>query len=161
MLLLVVFTAQLHWLPSGGWGSAQQAVMPVLALSALPASYIARVTRVSVIEAMEQAHVRTAIAKGLLPRTVILRHVLRSALIPVVTVSGPLAAVLVTGSFLVEELFAIPGVGRTFVTSLSQRDYGVIMGITLFYTTVIIVANFAVDVLYAVLDPRIRYASHG
>lgn len=161
MLLLVVLTGQLHWLPSGGWGSPKQAVMPVLALSALPIAYIARVTRASMLDVLRQDYVRTAWAKGLPGQTVVLRHMLRNALIPVLTVIGPLAAVLVTGSFIVEHLFAIPGLGRTFVTSIAARDYGVIMGTTLFYALVVTVANLAVDVLYAAIDPRIRYAAHG
>jgi oligopeptide transport system permease protein len=157
MLLLVLFTARLHWLPSGGWGTPQQAVMPVIALSALPAAYLARVTRASMLDALGQDYVRTARAKGLRERTVVLRHTLRNALIPVLTVTGPLAAMLVTGSFLVEQLFAVPGIGRTFVISVSGRDYGVIMGITLFYTFLVAAANLAVDLLYAAVDPRIRY----
>ena len=161
MLLLVLFSAQLHWLPSGGWGSPQQAVMPILALSALPAAYIARITRASMLDVLQQDYVRTARAKGLREQVVALRHMLRNALIPVLTVIGPVAAMLVTGSFIVEHLFAIPGVGRTFVTSISGRDYGVIMGITLFYALVVAGANLIVDVLYAVVDPRIRYGSHG
>lgn len=161
MLLLVLFSAQLHWLPSGGWGSPQQAIMPILALSALPAAYIARITRASMLDVLQQDYVRTARAKGLREQVVALRHMLRNALIPVLTVIGPVAAMLVTGSFIVEHLFAIPGVGRTFVTSISGRDYGVIMGVTLFYALVVVVANLIVDVLYAVVDPRIRYESHG
>jgi len=161
MLLLVLFSAELHWLPSGGWGSPQQAVMPVLALSAWPAAYIARVTRASMLDVLGQEYVRTARAKGLRERAVVLRHMLRNALIPVLTVIGPMAAVLVTGSFIVEHLFAIPGIGRTFVNSIGERDYGVIMGATLFYAFVVAVANLAVDVLYAVLDPRIRYEARG
>jgi oligopeptide transport system permease protein len=161
MLLLVLFSARLHWLPSGGWGTPQQAVLPVIALSALPAAYIARVTRASLLDVLRQDYVRTARAKGLHERSVVLRHMLRNALIPVLTVIGPVAAMLVTGSFVVEQLFAIPGVGRTFVTSISARDYGVIMGITLFYTSVVVTANLLVDVLYAVIDPRIRYESQG
>ena len=161
MLLLVVFTAKLHWLPSGGWGTPEQAVMPVLALSALPAAYIARVTRASMLDVLDQDYVRTARAKGLHERVVVLRHMLRNALIPVLTVIGPLAAMLVTGSFIVEQVFAIPGIGRTFVTSISSRDYGVIMGTTLFYTFVVAMANLTVDVLYAVVNPRIRYETYG
>jgi oligopeptide transport system permease protein len=157
MLLLVLFTAKLHWLPSGGWGSPQQAVMPVLALSAWPAAYIARVTRASMLDVMQREYVRTARAKGLREQVVIVRHTLKNALIPVLTVLGPVAAMLVTGSFIVEQLFAIPGIGRAFVISIQARDYGVIMGTTLFYTFVIAVANLIVDVLYAAVDPRIRY----
>jgi len=161
MLLLVVFTAKLHWLPSGGWGTPEQAVMPVLALSALPAAYIARVTRASMLDVLDQDYVRTARAKGLHERVVVLRHMLRNALIPVLTVIGPLAAMLVTGSFIVEQVFAIPGIGRTFVTSISSRDYGVIMGTTLLYTSIVVIANLAVDLLYAIVNPRIRYESYG
>ncbi|MDZ4277923.1 MAG: ABC transporter permease [Dehalococcoidia bacterium] len=161
ILLLVLFTAQLGWLPSGGWGSAKQAVMPVLALSALPTAYIARVTRASMLDVLQQEYVRTARAKGLRERAVVLRHMLRNALIPVLTVSGPIAAALVTGSFIVERLFAVPGVGQAFVTSIGDRDYGVIMGTTLFYTFVVVVANLVVDLLYAVVDPRVRYDAHG
>lgn len=120
-----------------------------------------RFQRTIFLEEINKDYVRTARAKGLREQAVIIRHALRNALIPVLTVIGPLAAVLVTGSFIVEELFAIPGVGRAFVTSVGERDYGVIMGITLFYTVVVIVANLAVDVLYAVVDPRIRYRTHG
>jgi oligopeptide transport system permease protein len=161
MLLLVLFTAHLHWLPSSGWGSPRQAVMPVLALSALPAAYIARVTRAGMLDALSQEYVRAARAKGLRERVIVLRHVLRNALIPVLTVIGPLAVMLVTGSFIVEQLFAIPGIGRAFVTSIRARDYGVIMGVTLFYTFVVAVGNLTVDVLYAAVNPLIRYESHG
>jgi len=161
MLLLVVFTGQLHWLPSGGWGSPQQAVMPVLALSALPAAYIARLTRASMLDVLRLDYVRTARAKGLSERAVVLRHMLRNVLIPVLTVIGPLAALLVTGSFIVEQVFAIPGLGRTFVNSIGARDYGVIMGTTLLYAFFVAVANLVVDALYAVADPRIRYQAHG
>jgi oligopeptide transport system permease protein len=161
MLLLVLFSANLHWLPSTGWGSPKQAVMPVLALSALPAAYIARVTRASMLDVLQQDYVRTARAKGLRERSVVLRHMLRNALIPVLTVTGPIAAALVTGSFIVEWLFSIRGIGFTFVDAIHNRDYGVIMGTTLFYTSVVVAANVAVDVLYAFIDPRIRYETHG
>lgn len=160
MLMLVLFTAQLHWLPSGGWGSPQQAIMPVLALSALPTAFIARVTRASMLDVLAEDYVRTARAKGLPEGRVITRHMLRNAMIPVLTVIGPVAATLVTGSFIVEQVFAIPGIGRTFVTSISARDYGVIMGTTLLYTFVVVFANLAVDLLYAVVDPRLRYGTH-
>jgi oligopeptide transport system permease protein len=161
MLLLIVFAGQLHWLPSYGWGTPKQAILPVITLSALPAAYIARVTRASVLEAMEHDYVRTARAKGLGEPTVAARHILRNAMIPVLTVIGPIGAFLVTGSFIVEWLFGIPGVGYTFVDSIGNNDYGLIMGIALFYATVIVAANLIVDVAYAFLDPRIRYESHG
>jgi len=157
MLLLVVFSAELHWLPTGGWGSLQQAVMPVIALSLLPSAYIARITRASMLEVLRQDYIRTARSKGLREQAIVFRHVVRNGLIPVLTVIGPVAATLVTGSFIVESLFSIPGIGRSFVTSIGARDYGVIMGTTLFYTTIVVLANMAVDVLYVFVDPRIRY----
>ena len=157
MLLLILFSAYLHWLPTGGWGTWRQAVMPVTALSVLPTAYIARVTRAAMLEVLQQDYIRTARSKGLRERVVVLRHLLRNGLIPVLTVLGPVAAALVTGSFIIEYLFDIPGIGRYFVTSISARDYGMIMGTTLFYTTVVVVANLIVDILYAVVDPRIRY----
>jgi oligopeptide transport system permease protein len=157
MLLLVVFSAELHWLPTAGWGSVKQAIMPVTALSMLPAAYIARVTRASMLEVLQQDYIRTARAKGIREQAIVLRHVVRNGLIPVLTVIGPVGAALVVGSFIVESLFAIPGIGRTFITSIGARDYGVIMGTTLFYTTVVVLFNLIVDLLYVVVDPRIRF----
>ena len=158
MLLLVIFSAELHWLPTSGWGSVEQAIMPVIALSLLPAAYIARVTRASMLEVLRQDYIRTARSKGLREQAIVFRHVVRNGLIPVLTVIGPVAATLVTGSFIVESLFAIPGIGRAFVTSIGARDYGVIMGTTLFYTTIVVTANLVVDILYVFVDPRIRYS---
>lgn len=157
IVLIVIFASTFHLLPTIGWGSWKQAIMPVIALSALPAAYLARITRASTLEVLQQEYVRTAWAKGLSARAVILRHVARNALIPVLTLAGPLAAALVTGSFIIESQFAIPGVGRAFVTAIFGRDYGVIMGVTLFYALVVAMANLAVDVACAAADPRIRY----
>jgi len=158
IILVVVLAVRLRWLPTGGWGSAEQAVMPVLALGALPAAYLARVTRASILEALRQEYVRTAWAKGLPEQVIILRHVLRNALIPVLTLAGPIAVNLVTGSFIVETIFSIPGIGRLFVQGVFQRDYGLIMGTVLFYAFLVALANLMVDLLYAVVDPRIRYS---
>jgi oligopeptide transport system permease protein len=157
IILIVIFASTFHLLPTIGWGSWKQAIMPVLALSALPTAFLARITRASTLEVLQQDYVRTAWAKGLSARAVVLRHVARNALIPVITLAGPLAAALVTGSFIIESQFAIPGVGRAFVTAIFGRDYGVIMGITLFYALVVATANLAVDLAYAAADPRIRY----
>ncbi len=157
MLLLIVFSSYLHWLPTSGWGSWKQAIMPVTALSVLPTAYICRVTRASMLEVLQQDYIRTARAKGLRENVVVLRHLVRNGLIPVLTVIGPVAAALVTGSFIIEYLFAIPGIGRFFVISIAARDYGMIMGTTLLYATVVVLANLIVDILYAVVDPRIRY----
>jgi len=157
MLLLILFSAYLHWLPTGGWGTWQQAIMPVIALSVLPAAYIARITRASMLEVFQQDYIRTARAKGLKENVIVLRHVVKNGLIPVLTILGPVAAALITGSFIIEYLFSIPGIGRYFVTSIAARDYGMIMGTTLFYTTIVVLANLIVDLLYAVVDPRIKY----
>jgi oligopeptide transport system permease protein len=157
ILLIIVFSVGLHWFPTGGWGSPSQVIMPAVALAALPAAFIARITRASTLETMRQDYVRTARSKGLLERVVLIRHILRNALIPVVTVAGPEFAALVTGSVIVETIFSIPGVGRLFVEAVFARDYGLIMGTVLFYAFIISFANMVVDILYGVIDPRIRY----
>jgi len=132
--------------------------MPVIALAALPAAYIARVVRASVLEVLRQDYIRTARAKGLSELVIYGRHVLKNALLPVLTILGPELAFLITGSFIIEQLFSIPGIGRLFVQGVFQRDYGLIMGSVLFYAVVIALLNLVVDLLYAVVDPRIRYA---
>lgn len=157
IILIIVFAVTLHLLPAIGWGTAKHVVMPALALAALPAAYISRVTRASMLDVMRQDYARTARAKGLSEKVVVIRHILRNALIPVMTITGPELAGLVTGSFIIENLFSIPGVGKLFVTGVLQRDYGLIMGTVLFYAAVVALLNLLVDILYAVVDPRIRY----
>ena len=157
ILLIIVFSVGLHWFHTGGWGSPAQVVMPAMALAALPAAFIARITRASTLETMRQDYVRTARSKGLLERVVLIRHILRNSLIPVVTVAGPEFAAMVTGSVIVETIFSIPGIGRLFVQAVFARDYGLIMGTTLFYAFIISIANLVVDILYGIIDPRIRY----
>jgi len=157
ILLIIVFSVTLHWLPTGGWGSFRQLIMPAFALASLPAAYTARITRASMLEVVRQDYVRTARSKGLAEHIVLARHILRNALIPVVTVAGPELAFLISGSFIIENLFSIPGIGRLFVRGVFARDYGLIMGSVLFYAFAVAVLNLAVDLLYAVLDPRIRY----
>jgi ABC-type dipeptide/oligopeptide/nickel transport system permease component len=131
--------------------------MPALALAFTPAALLARVTRASVLEVLGQDYIRTARAKGLEEPRIVLRHILKNALIPVVTLTGPITADLVTGSFIVESIFGIPGIGRNFVQAVGARDYSLILGSVLFYTAVIVAANLLVDVLYAFADPRVRY----
>jgi oligopeptide transport system permease protein len=157
IILMITFSAYLHWLPTMGWGSIQQIIMPVFCLAALPAAQIARIARASTLEVMRQDYVRTARSKGLMDSTVRFRHIFRNSLIPVVTVAGPELANLITGSFIIENLFSIPGVGRIFVQGIFARDYSLIMGGILFYATTIAVLNLIVDILYAAIDPRIRY----
>ncbi|MFQ6019598.1 MAG: ABC transporter permease [Dehalococcoidia bacterium] len=157
--LVIILSVQLGWTDVLGWelGNPRKMVIPVLALGMLPAAYIARVTRASMLDVLRQDYIRTSRAKGLPQRVVVLRHTIRNALVPVLTVLGPIFAILITGSFVVERLFAINGIGRQFVEAVFVRDYGVIMGTTIFYAAIIAIANLVVDVLYAAADPRIRY----
>jgi oligopeptide transport system permease protein len=157
ILLIIIFSVTLHWLPTGGWGGIRQIIMPAFALATLPAAFIARITRASTLEVLHQDYIRTAQAMGLKQRVILVRHVLRNALIPVTTVAGPELAFLISGSFIIENLFSIPGIGRLFVNGVFARDYGLIMGSILFYAFAVAGINLVVDLLYAVIDPRIRY----
>src|SRR5450756_429378 len=157
MLLIIVFSVGLHWLPTGGWGTWQKLLMPAFALGVYHAALLARITRASMIEAIRQDYVRTARAKGMVEMVILNRHILKNALIPVVTVLGPVAAGLIAGSFIIESIFAIPGIGKFYIQGIFGRDYGLMMGATLFYAVVIAFANLAVDILYGFIDPRIRY----
>ena len=157
IFLMYLFSITLHWLPTGGWGGINHIIMPAIALAALPGAYIARITRASMLDVTRQDYVRTARAKGLPERLVLIRHIGRNAMIPVVTVAGPELAALISGSFIIETLFSVPGIGRLFVAGVFQRDYGLIMGSILFYAFAVAIVNLAADVIYAVIDPRIRY----
>ncbi len=129
--------------------------MPALALSAGFAGYIARLTRATVLEALSSDYIRTARAKGLSEPVVLLKHALKNSISPIVSVMGPLAAGLVTGSFVIEYIFSIPGMGNYFITAVTNRDYPLIMGVTLVYAVMIVLANIAVDIIYRLLDPRV------
>jgi oligopeptide transport system permease protein len=157
--LVIIFSVQLGWTDVLGWefGNPRKMILPVVSLGMLPAAYIARITRASMLEVLNQDYVRTARSKGLSEFVVVLRHTVRNALVPVLTVLGPIFAVLVTGSFIIETTFGINGVGQNFVKSIASRDYGVIMGTTIFFAAIVVVANLVIDLLYAVVDPRIRY----
>jgi oligopeptide transport system permease protein len=157
-LFIYFFAAQLGWFPTNGWDSASSKVLPVVALSLGPLTYFARIVRGQMLETLQADYVRTAKAKGLRWRRVVGVHVLRNSLIPAVTAAGPLLGFLVTGSFIIENIFAIPGIGRYYVTSVSGRDYSTVMGITVLLAILIIVANLVVDILYGFLDPRTRDA---
>ncbi len=157
-LLILVFALGLDWLPVAGWGTPAQMLLPALALGLSQAAVIGRLTRASMLQVVREDYIRTARAKGLVERVVMVRHALRNAFIPVATILGPMFAFLVTGTFIVEQIFAIPGMGRYFVTSITNRDYPVVMGTILLYALVLVLANLAVDISYAFLDPRIRYA---
>ena len=137
-------------------GSPEYVILPALALAGMPTAFIARLTRSSMLEVLAQDYVRTARAKGISPFTILWRHALKNALLPVVTYLGPMIAAIFTGSFVIESIFAIPGLGRHFVTSIYNRDYTVILGITVFYSALLVLMNFLVDLAYLWLDPRIK-----
>ncbi len=160
--LLIYFFA-LEWgditgLPTSGWDTWQSKVLPTIALGLGPMAYFARLTRGSMLETMQQDYIRTARAKGLRWRRVVVVHTLRNSLIPVVTAAGPILGFLITGSFIIEQIFAIPGIGRYYVTAVTGRDYSVVMGLTVLLAMIVIVANLVVDILYGFLDPRTRDA---
>jgi ABC-type dipeptide/oligopeptide/nickel transport system permease component len=157
---VLIYYCSLKWgsLPTSGWSSWQSKILPVIALGLAPMAYFARLVRGTMLETLQQDYIRTARAKGLRRRRVVGLHVLRNSLIPVVTAAGPILGFLITGSFIVEEIFAIPGVGRYYVTAVQARDYSVVMGLTVLLSLIVIVANLVVDILYGFLDPRTRDA---
>lgn len=156
-VLMFVFALKLKLLPAALWGDFSNAILPVAALSLHPTAFIARLTRSTLIEVLNQDYIRVARAKGLSWFYVIYRHALKNAIIPVVTYLGPLLAGILTGSFVIENIFAIPGLGKYFVTSIYNRDYTVILGVTIFYSLLLIFLNLLVDIIYVYLDPRIKY----
>ena len=157
-LFIYFFAAKWRLFPVSGWDTPSSKVLPVIALSLFPLTYFARLVRGQMLETLQQDYVRTAKAKGLRWRRVVVVHVLRNSLIPALTAAVPILGGLVTGSFIIENIFAIPGIGRYYVTSVSGRDYSTVMGITVLLAILIIVANMVVDILYGFLDPRTRDA---
>jgi oligopeptide transport system permease protein len=145
-------------LPVSGWDTWQSKVLPSIALGFLPMAYFARLVRGTMLETLQQDYVRTAKAKGLRWRRIVILHVLRNSLIPVVTAAAPLLGAVITGSFIIENIFAIPGIGRYYVTAVQGRDYSVVMGLTVLYAAIVVIGNLVVDLLYGVLDPRTREA---
>ncbi len=156
-VLTLLIGMQLQLLPVGGWGHASNYVLPVVALCLPQIAAIARLTRASMIEVLSSNFVRTARAKGLPARITITRHAIRAAVIPVVSYLGPAVANIITGSVVVEQIFSIPGIGRYFVQGSLNRDYTLVMGVTVFYGALIILCNLIADLLYGVLDPKVRY----
>ncbi len=157
-ILLLLLAARFHLFPFGGWGGLSYAVLPMVALSLPFAAYIARLMRFGMIEQMQTDHVRTALAKGLSRRQAAIRHAMRNAFLPVLSYLGPATAVAMTGSFVVEKVFAVPGLGRHFVDAVLGKDLTLIMGVVLVYSTMLVLFNLAVDVLYHWVDPRIDAA---
>lgn len=154
--LILVFSHQLKLFPPALWEDASSVVLPAIALGLAPAAYLARLTRSSILEEKHRDYVRTARAKGLPEIDILLRHVLKNAIAPVITILGPLAATLITGSFVIEFIFSVPGMGKFFITAVSNRDYPLIMGVTLVYAFLIVLCNLVVDIFYTMLDPRIK-----
>ena len=153
-LLLLIFSMRLHLVPANG-ATEGGLILPIITLSLYPAAYITRLTRSSMLDVLGQDYIRTARAKGVSPAKVIFGHALKNSLIPVITYLGPMLAYIVTGSLVVEQIFAVPGIGRDFVNSITNRDYPLIMGTTIVLATLIVVMNLVSDILYKVVDPRI------
>lgn len=158
-LLTLVFGVQLSWLPVAGWGDGalRYKILPIIALALPQVAYIARLTRGSMVEVLNANFVRTARAKGLREQIVVVRHALKGALLPVVSYLGPATAAVITGSVVIETIFDIPGIGRYFVNGALNRDYTLVMGVMIFYAMIIMVLNLIVDLLYGLLDPKVRH----
>ncbi len=154
--LQYLLAMKLDLLPVARWGSFSQTIMPAISLAALPMAFIARLTRSNMVEVLQQDYIQTAKSKGLNAWVILMKHVMRNALLPVVTYLGPLAAAVLTGSFAIEKIFGIPGLGQWFVMSITNRDYTVIMGTTIFYSAILLLCIFIVDLLYCFIDPRIK-----
>lgn len=154
--LQYLFAIKLGWFPIARWGTPLHAVLPAISLSILPAAFIARLMRSSLIEVLHQDYIKMARAKGLSEIAIFRRHALKNALLPVISYLGPMAANVLTGTFVVERVFSIPGIGQWLITSINNRDYPVIMGITVFYSAILLTAVLLVDLGYLALDPRMR-----
>jgi oligopeptide transport system permease protein len=155
-VMMLVFALWLGWLPVAGWGTWRHLILPSVTLGMFYAAYVARLTRAGMLEVIGQDFIRTARAKGLREATVVLRHALPGAILPVVTYLGPASAAVLTGSVVVETIFSIPGIGRYFVTGALNRDYTMVLGTVVFYSVLLLLFNLIVDLLYAYLDPRVQ-----
>ncbi len=156
VLLLYQFGMKMKVLPTVGLNSAAAYIMPVTALAIYPSAYITRLMRSSLLDVMGQDYMRTARAKGVSQFMILFKHALRNAILPVITYVGPMLASLMTGSFVVEKIFSVPGLGRDFVSAITNRDYTMIMGTTILLSSMVIIANVIVDILYKIIDPRIK-----
>lgn len=157
--LQYLLSIKLDLLPVARWGTFRQSIMPAMALAALPTAFIARLTRANMVEVLSLDYIKTAKSKGLSDGVVIFKHALRNALLPVITYLGMLTANILTGSFIIEKIFGIPGLGQWFINSITNRDYTVIMGITVFYSMILLGAIFLVDIAYGWIDPRLKVTS--
>lgn len=160
--ILIQFVAKpIPWIPIGGWGTFKHTLLPALSLSLMPLAYTARLMRSSMLEVLGQDYIKTAKSKGIKKSAVILKHAVRNAILPIISVLGTLISNLLAGSFVVEKIFGIPGLGSFFVKSIVSRDYTLIMGTTIFYSIILIVMLFLVDIAYVFIDPRIRLTKEG
>lgn len=158
LFLMIVFALQLGLLPVAGWGEPQHYILPAVVLGARSAAYTARLTRSSMLDVIRQDYIRTAFSKGLARRVVILKHAFRNAMIPVITTLAISLGYLMTGSFIIETIFNIPGIGRASIVSIFQRDYPVIQATTLLLAVIFVITNLVVDIIYTWVDPRIKYS---
>lgn len=157
-ILILIFSFQLGWLPPALWEGPLYYILPVMTLGIRPAAVIARLTRSSALDVIRSDFVRTAYAKGLAHRVVLFKHVLRNSLIPVLTYSGPLIADIISGAFIIEIIFAVPGMGRHLVLSVTNRDYPLVLGVAILFSVLLVISNLIVDLFYAIVDPRIKLA---
>ena len=158
IVAIYVFAVNFKLVPIVGWGTPKHMILPTVILSLGAMAFLTRITRASMLEAIHQDYVRTARSKGLSEQVVIVGHALKNAMIPVATIIGPATAGLITGSFIIETIFSVPGIGREFVLSINRRDYPLIMGVFLLYAFLIVIANLTVDIVYGLIDPRIKVA---
>jgi oligopeptide transport system permease protein len=156
-LLIYFFAVRLGWLPTFGFKSFRHILLPAFALGTGSIAYIARLTRSSLLDVIRQDYIRTARAKGLSRNKVIYKHALKNALLPIITYIGPLFAALITGSFIIEKIFAIPGMGREMVNAIGNRDYMMILGLTSFFSTILVMTYLIIDIVYALVDPRVKF----
>jgi oligopeptide transport system permease protein len=155
-LLVLYFSNHLGWLPPALWEDKKAMILPTITLALRPTAILAKMTRTTMLETLHSDYIRTAYSKGLTEKIVIFKHALKNSLIPVITLIGPIAASLITGSYIVETIFQIPGMGQYFITSVVDRDYPLVMGMTLTYGVILIACNLLVDLTYGLIDPRIR-----
>lgn len=156
-LLILIFALGLYWFPTGGWGTLSHMVLPAITLGSVYGAYIARLTRGGMLEVIHSNYIRTARAKGLSEKTVMIKHALKGGILPVVTFLGPAVAHIMVGSVVVEKIFNTPGMGPYFVDAAYNRDYFLLMGVVIVYSVFLLLLNFLVDILYGFMDPRIRY----
>lgn len=160
--VLIQFVAKkVVWLPIGGWGSFKHTILPAIAMSLMPLAYTARLMRSSMLEVLGQDYIKTATSKGISKSKVIIKHAVRNAILPIISVLGTLVSNLLVGSFVIEKIFGIPGLGSFFVRSINNRDYTLIMGTTIFYSIILVTALLLVDIAYMLIDPRIRLMEEG